>query len=1123
MARRRSGGEESLDSILDELRRSAGDPASMVLWSERALSHDRLRSNLPLLAAVQAIYARGLHDLDTGDRRENLERAVKALEEAVAGYERLRDDDGLSSALHELGLVYKDRIAGDQDQNLERSISCHSRAIPLAGTPEDGAMAAYELGRRYRARSIGDPTENTESAIVYLKRAATGYQAAGQTTRFADASSLLGLSYEKRGIGSSRENLEQAIAYHRAALDAYPDGSKKWVETAYDLGKAYSQRLAGDEAENEETALDLFLRARRGTDPGESPERWSNLNHALGVAYNSRRHGDRAENIELAIEYLTESLRYLDPRQSREDWQISHQTLAASYDYRLAGDRGANLDRAVELLTTALDVGGRSDNPRVWAMLQQSLALIYLKRSQTSSPNGDRREDSRRAREALENVLTVRTREADPAGWARATETLAQLDQAEPPAQLDQAETPAPAPQAAQGADARIDRLESKVAALRSTVHVYDREADPEGWARSRVLLEDALSEHAAAADPDRHWEERAILLQGALEVHTPDSNPGLCAGLALRLGNALAALGQWADAADAFGLAVEAAGSEYPDALTVLSRRRHLESTASAARLASYCLAKAGRLIDAAVMLERGRARALGDTLERDYGRLDELERDHPQLHRFYRDAAERLRRVQDAEHPSGDAGEVLTGLAGRMRAAREALDSAVRRIRRTPGYEDFLEPPTASLLLQAVRRDAPIAYLNTTPWGSLTLLLSRRTAVEVTPLWSSFTEAQMDNLLHRSGSADSIFPMMAGYLRLLYNLVESRFADGNSALTFGTLFNEPDAVHRAGREELGRLDILGRELISSLVVELAALRPSRLVLLPSATLALVPLHTIPYDDSGRCLIDDVAVSFAPSARVLRHARERAVLAGAGRPVLAGAGNPLPNPNPLWFARRELSEIAMHFDQATCLYGEDATKDRLLAAARTASHVHLACHGAVPFAGRQAPYLELAGGERITADDIARRRPFPAARMVVLSACQSALVGSFQLADEAMGLPTAVMLSGTPGVIGTLWAVNDLPTSLLMERFYSLLFGPLSLEPWDALRRAQRWLSELTAADVRSLFAADPELRHLAEENLSRTPGVRSILAALGDLDDPNYRPFADAFYWAPFVYVGE
>ena len=294
-------------------------------------------------------------------------------------------------------------------------------------------------------------------------------------------------------------------------------------------------------AENFETALDLFLRARRATDPRVSPERWSNLNHSLGVAYNSREHGDRAENIELAIEYLTEALRHLDPRLAPEDWQIRHQTLAASYDYRLAGDRGANLDRAVEHLTIALDTGGRSGDSQVWATLQQSLAVVYLKRAGTGSPNGDRREDLGRARELMENVLSVRTRESDPAGWARAAQTMALLERGD--AQAPGRPCSSGRPLLPTATRRRSVTSRARSGRLRSTAEVYDRAADPEGWARNRVLLEDALREHAEVTDPDRHWEERAALLQGVLEVHTPDSNPGLCAGVALRHGHALAAL----------------------------------------------------------------------------------------------------------------------------------------------------------------------------------------------------------------------------------------------------------------------------------------------------------------------------------------------------------------------------------------------------------------------------------------------------------------------------------------------------------------------------------------------------------------------------------------------------
>ncbi len=1077
--RSRGRDKQRRQELLEGIRSSAHNPPRMVFWCEKAVASAEVRAEPRTLAIVRFLYARALHDLDDGNQRANFERAIEVLEESVAETDPRSADESHVEALHELGLLYKGRVAGDVQANLERSIECHRRVLELTKAPDRRGMAAYELGRRYRARVAGERTANLDAAIANFRIAVDAYTQSGEAKRRAAASSALARALRERGTATD---------------EPAPGGS---AQASYELGIASSRR-AGDQAENHEAALRQFQQARRAADPRTDPELWSNINHALGITYSARDRGDRAENIERAIEHLTEALRYLDQKRNRGDWQITQQTLAAAYDYRLAGDHGANLDRAVEHLTAAIAAGGRGDDPRQWAMLHQSLGLVYLKRAQKGSPQGDRRQDLQLAEAALNEVLSIRTRSNDPAGWARATQILAIVQQEQ-----------------AQKAD--IDPQLQKIALLRASIEASDRSDDPEGWARGLVMLEDALEADGRTERQDEHWEERAQLLQGALTVHTVDNNPDLCAGIALRLGNALAALDRWEEALDAFTLAVDAGDSRYSEALTVLSRRQHVESTASAARLASYCLAKVGRLTDAVLMLERGRARALGDTLERDYGRLDELERSHPQLHRFYKDAAERLRRIQDAEHPSGDAGEVLTGLAGRMRTGRESLDSAVRRIRRTPGFEDFLEPPGEGLLEEVVRDDAPLAYLNLTPWGSLTLLVTKTPTIEITPLRSSFTEADMNDILHRSASAESIFPLMAGYLRLLYNVVESHFPDGNSALTDGVLFNDPGTVHRAGREELHRLDVIGRKLVKPLTDALG--HQSRVILVPSGLLALVPLHTIPYDEHGCTLIDDVPVSFAPSARVLRHARERAARTTTDRRVLAGVGNPLPHPQPLWFATRELSEIAKLFDESHCLYGENVTKDRLLNAARSATHVHLACHGAAPFSRSEAPFLEFSDGDRFTVHEIARRRPFPSARMVVLSACQSALVGSFQLADEEMGLPTAVMLSGTPGVIGTLWAVNDLPTSLLMEHFYELLLGP-TIDPWEALGRSQRWLSRLTADDVRRILAADPSLRRLAEENRSRTPGVESLLAAL---DDAEGQPFADPYYWAPFVYVGE
>ncbi|CAL9614590.1 hypothetical protein SUDANB176_05700 [Streptomyces sp. enrichment culture] len=1125
-----------LDAVLDRIQSSVDDQAAMAHWAELAVRRRDVRDDRLLWPAVNLTLGRGLRVSAAGDAAAS-RRARRALEDACEGFERTRDEDSLAMALHELGLLLGDgRFPGDPVRNLEDSIACHRRCLELRAGAEDGAMAAYELGRRYRRRTTGSREQNIETAIDCLKDAARRYGALRHRTRQADALDLLSRCYEERVRGSRRDNLESAIESCAAALELCDErsGWRNWLPGTVRLGRLYDRRIAGDRAENCERALEIFQRALRSVDPRTNPEGWSEVQHALGVAYSHRERGDRTENIELALRHLTESLRHLDPTRAPMNWSLTHHALAAAYDYRVAGDRGANLDRAVEHLEAALRTCDRDEDPGTWAMINQSMALVRARRSHEGG--GSWREDHDRARQALEDVLTVRTRETDPQGYARAMETLAYLTAGRwepgPPAR---GEGPGPGASARSDADGRLAEADRTLADLRAAAGALDRGTDPEGWARNRVVLEDALARRmsaapaADAAERDRLWEERIALLEEALEIYTPDSRPSLSVGIAERLGTARAALGRWAEAADAFGTAIDAAESLRPTALTVLSRRRHGESTGSLPRLGSYCLARAGRLTEAVVMLEQGRARALGDTLDRDHRRLEALRRDHPRLYRFYGDAVERLRRIQDTEDPSGDAGEFLTDLARRSRAAQDALGGIVRRIRGIPGYEDFLRTPGPDVLAAAVRPDAPLAYLNTTPWGTLTLLVTGADSPAVQALWADDVTAEdLNDLLHRSASPDSVFPLMAGYLRLPYDIVETRFPDGNASLTFGSLWSDPDAVERVGREELSRLDVLGPAVVRPLARALGESGATRVALVPTGMLSILPLHTLAYDGE-RCLIDDVGVTFAPSARVLSRARERAE-GDWPEATLAGVANPLPHDTPLRFAGRELEKAAENFSRSTRLHGQDATKEKLLGAAASATHVHLACHGAVPFSGDEQPYVELADGERLTLEEISRLRPFGAARMVVLSACQSALVGSMRAPDETPGLPTAVMLSGTPGVIGTLWPVNDLSTALLMERFYALHLrgdstsrGPLP--PWQALGRAQRWLSTLTAAELRDLMAESPALRHLAQENENRSPGARSAMAALRlpPQEAPDDLPFADPLHWAPFVYIGE
>ena len=114
---------------------------------------------------------------------------------------------------------------------------------------------------------------------------------------------------------------------------------------------------------------------------------------------------------------------------------------------------------------------------------------------------------------------------------------------------------------------------------------------------------------------------------------------------------------------------------------------------------------------------------------------------------------------------------------------------------------------------------------------------------------------------------------------------------------------------------------------------------------------------------------------------------------------------------------------------------------------------------------------------------------------LVVLSACSTGL-GDVHNGDGVWGLQRAFLLAGVKTLIMSLWQVDDLATSILMDRMYDGILTGKRID--ESLQEAKRYVREST----REEFEKD---------------GWDIAKGRPGD------KPYKNQYYWAGFVNLGE
>jgi tetratricopeptide (TPR) repeat protein len=935
--------------------------------------------------------------------------------------------------------------------------------------------------------------------------------------------------------GRDRDLIE---ALTRAAeLLPRPQAEDRWIRTQLALSGAFARTADGDRAEDLEHALHHCLAAasgRRESDPGT----WAMCMQQLGRIYRDRIFGDPRDNAAKAIEALQAALTVWTRERHPVEWALTHNTMGTVYlEASFAGPVPKRL--AVEAFENALTEITEAISPYQRAGIQNNLGNALLTGSQPEP-----------AIAALSAALTARSRASAPKDWA---ETRHNLGKAYRERQVGVRE------------DNLRRALEHYTAAL--DVHTledmpFDHRRSVGALGQTHADLGDWEAAHRAF-DAARRAGEVLVgrvttgahgLDQVLTEGHEANELDAYALARSGRAGEAVEALEQ----GRAYGLA---------ESFTIL--------TADLARIADTDLRERYAAARDDLLAAR---RAVNEVPWRSLADPDPLLPEDP--------------RTAAVPH------------AGAVYTATTRFNAVVDEIRATPQAPDFLDTdlrladiPDGTVYLLATPWGGLALAVHTDESGK------RASALPLPALDDAFvgklarTRATdgSDSMLGGYLAAQEgtglnwVFhewpgSTLAERMRALCDHSDAAGADSTLAVALrailtarglSTVLDTPveDLTRTAMNQAAAALnrDFLSAELDRCLPkLAAAALTPvaawvrrlelGAVTLVPCGVLPAFPVASAPVEPvtagatggagggigtgaagggpAGRTLADLVPITVAPSARTLIAADSPPAV----RDGVFTLGDPRPTGQPLRWGEAEAKTVAaLGGDRSRARVREAATREWFIASMRRGAVVSAACHGRFDGGDMLKSGLLLADGQRFTlADAFALTEDIAGLPLLVLSACQSAVVDMRGAPGEVRSLPTGMLQAGVRAVLAPLWSVDDQATYLLMTRFAQEYLPAMSTEhPGAALARAQAWIRDVTreelarwhpvvegaetteGAEVAEGFTVAAGSEDSDADRYSADEAQRFI-AGLSAYHEGTEKPYAHPIHWAGFQVYG-
>ncbi|MBU2503368.1 CHAT domain-containing protein [bacterium] len=958
-----------------------------------------------------------------------------------------------------------------------------------------------------------------------------------QPLQWAYISNLFSIRLSEDNTNSRRKHLEKAIELLEKALEIMPridqldlttfeQGEILWGSIHGHLGKAYSNRLAGDKFTNSQRAFYHLTLALKFFHEIKHPEGWAISQVNLGSAYADNKPEniqERTRFLARAIVCFNNALKVFTQVDHPRDWaRLNLNINAALSDLGMCGLKGDDVKRLIikeerlvnedKLSLADLEKGFKQHGLEIQEELEKSIEEATI---------------------SFSNDVQAHV-EADVV--SKLTPIIDKI-----PAD-DQAEffcNRGIALQRSKEGDHK-ENVQHGIEYLHRALEIYETQNNLMDWARTHYnigtgyldlllnaqefSLGEILADRFGFPRPFNKTNDFPKVIEHytcALKVLTPETEPVLARRMGQRIGDLNLQLQDWPRAVDGYSVAIDADSALYQDALLQVSKDKVLAETddidlQEAGHLysnASFALAKVGRIKEALNVIEMGKARRIRETL--GYQELALLNKEDKDEALAISNEIQRVQKIIEDAHSSRPANEIF-----QLKTLEELIHRRKKVINRIRGNAPHIFQDTFDYkeIVKALPRKTAIIELAITTQGSVAFLLSR----SAVPFRTTFEAIELNGLNIRNlrtasrGRLDGVMP--GSWLGCL--LRRSRDDPSDNPFTARPLARLYDfqwflkMAFTVNEEFWKKVDrFLQNKEIENVIFVL------------QDDLKLFPMHASIIGKNERefsATLGRYKYSYAPSALTWYKARIRPHGELEDAVVLA-------DPTGLRFVELETWIVAdmlrFVYKSVRVLDGSKMEKGALLESIKRTNLLHYCGHAEYKWGNPSESGLGLAKTRKIRLKDIWSPNFFPNLNLAVLSGCTTTMF-DFQpsMSDEYIGLPSAFISSGAKAVIGSLWKVEDLAALIFSVGFYRTWLGAKPLSIASAMAETQKWMKTSKPHEYIELLQKYRERCQIrAQSGDEFSIHVLPIFKeAINDLKERGESPF-DLFDWATFQVIGD